>query len=360
MTILPYLSATRGDVQFIEDTGNRFPSYIKFIHELFGSNDIKVIFIRSPACKTEYITIDGEKHFIIDRQSDLYFNALAYPTIFSQDEKSENTERLFGALCYVAANELFHCGRPLLAQKTLEAYGRGYLYNTPVDFHGEMCRLHFSLFHEWGHILVNDNNEAATDVLTATDQVFSEHVDELTQKACAEGNYAKNIYYRTRYSDQFKSNNRTECAVDLLAALRMKEMLDGDIMLSACTGGMPIFLQKSLITIHQHEMIEDIKGIVKRAITGASYAERDQSILIQRMRVTRQIFNRLMVDLYGIDRAQSFHSDFYSYLVRVDQPCKKELYEQLHRFIAANRDKFNEQLEPESNSERCLELFDWV
>jgi hypothetical protein len=360
MLIRSYLNATRGDIQFIDNDKNSFPHYVKAIDELFRGDNIKVCFIRSPACKTEFITIDGARHFIIDRQSDLYFNALAHPTVLSENDESERIELLFGALTYVAANELFYCGRPLLASKALEAYGRGRFYNAPVDFCGEMCRLHFSLFHEWGHTIVKEGKEVAKAVLAETDLVFSEHVDELTQKACADRSIAKNIYYRTRYTEQFQVNNRVECAVDLLAALRMKEMLDSVVEVKLATGGIPTFLKKSLIAIHQHEMIEDIRHIVKRAIAGAKYEERDQSILIQRMRVTRQIFNRLMVDLYGIDGARSFHNEFYSYLVHFDRPCKKELYEQLHNFIAANREIFNEQIEPELNSERCVKLFEWV
>jgi len=359
--IRDFLNATRNTVEFIEDKNNRFPHYVEAIHGILGDYDIKAIFIRSQECKSQIVDFGQEKTIIIDRQADLYINSLSVPECLFVDSPDKYADSLFSSMMFISCNELFYLNQPSLAKKLLSHYvPSSERFNIPIDFFGEMSRLNFTVFHEWGHAMFNEKSELAKTLTDDVQFVFSGFVDEITHKACQNNEYDKNIYYRTYYTEYFEKNNLEECCVDYLSAMKAFSMMDEEDSCFIAMGGKENYVLNCLITIHQYLVIRAIKEIVVAALDDEPWDSGNVNLFQQRLRVTRQILNRYLASAVGDDNARETHNKFTDYLQRVHVLTKNEMYEQIYRVIQQNRNLVFEKGDAEKDSEFCLKKFAWT
>ncbi len=359
MILNNFLQATRKHLEVILDENNRFKDYVSIVHSAMHENEIDVIFIKSQACKTERVNISDKSYMVIDRQSDLYINAIQFPEILSKDDNNKYKDDLFKSIMYIACNELFFEDHTLLAQQLHQKYIIDYNFNEPIDVIGELSRLHYVVHHEWGHVKGEKITELEQAALDTVQQIFDDHLDEITKKACLNNEWDKNIYYQTTYREQFKEHNHLECAVDFIAVLEMFSIFDENKMLGALLGGKTKYIYKSLECIYLHQVIKSIKSLVQQAINKQEYQEYESSILIQRLRVTRQIYSRLLIDHLGLDEAKRSYNEFTLFSQRVHNLLHDEIFPRVHQTIINNISLRNE-INNTNAINYCMEKFKWV
>ena len=359
MDIYDYLSITRGFFELIPDNSNRFSQYIDFVRSSMKDYEINVLFIRSQYGKTEIVSISNEKYMIIDRQNDLYMNALAFIEIFKENDAAF-IDNLFNILVFISSSELHYRQRPLLALKLYNLYKSKYNLTVPLDIIAEMGRLHFILYHEWGHYIADDHANVLETVTASVEGIFDDHIKDVLRNIDGENNFLKNFYYNVTYREIFEKNNLNECVADFLALEAMFIIMDSDQLMTISLGGKSNFVFNILIGIYYLFIIKNIKNIVNDAINGFEYKEMDSSIIEQRLRVTRQIFSRMLYDHIGSKGSKENFYRFTSFVNKYNNILRHELYPQLHRLIYANRSTFDEHIDFEINIEKCLKVFNWV
>ena len=360
MDIEAYLSARRGKFEVISDINNRFPHYVKSIRSWFEKKSINVKFIRSQKCASEIIWMNSEQYLIIDRQADLYMNALCRPEILCKNDSEKYSKYLFESLIFIVCNELFYHKRPVLSKELYQHYISEKNLNFPIDFYGEIAHLNFIAYHEWGHIVFKSNPEMKKEFSDVIRKVFYDHVDDITKRACDNNEIAKNIYYRTVYSSYFEENNLEECCADYASVIMIFNMMDENPMSLLGFGNKSEYISNCMIKIHQYQVIRHLKKVVQSALKGEKYSGKNIALLTQRLRVTRQILNRYLTDHQGIEKSQENYNTFSEYFQRFDTLLENELYDKTHNIILANKNKFNEANDFENANRFCIENFSWV
>lgn len=303
MTHELYLAASCTQYQIIEDTENRFPKYVQTIRALMGDFGLDVLFIRSNACKSE-IRLDGDPCVIIDRQTDLYMNALTFPEIFHKDS-DEFEYHLLHAYSFIVASELRFLGYSNASDAFLEKFPEQTNFNQPVDIFAEMSRLHFTVFHEDGHNYLAKSPDERAAVFKMIDAQFVELFGELS--------------FLDPRVQALTDDLKEECAVDYYALVLAFRCFADDPMASAAIGGLANFSYSALVNIHQLAMFRRLKHYLDCAVEGREIDKPKVDPITIRLRLTRQLFNRLNEEHLGTDVALSIHNRFTDYLGRNHQ-----------------------------------------
>lgn len=358
MNIESYLLAKRTNYVIIESIESRYPKTISLIKRALNEEGLKFILIRSSDCESEIVRLGETKWVIIDIQAELYMNSLSIPSIISESGTEEFKDSMFAALTFVACNELHYRNKAKLARHIHSHYSSSYSFNQPNNPFSSMARLFYIVFHEWGHDIADNKSNILDDILIEVDDVFKELVTEQLNNTYSNNNFSKNLYYQTTFQDLFNKNNRIECAVDTISAIQTKITINDDKMFGASIGGFSGYLHSALICIHQMTIIREVQSMVQCAIDGIEYKTLPEQELNQRIRITRYLFSRLLVDELGMERAEISWNKFTKYMAPVSGKNLNELLNQVHRVILSNKDTFSE-VNNEIDSEYCINEFSW-
>lgn len=355
MNIKDYLSATRSNYTFLNPEKSRFSKLYPLIESALEDDGLEFCLIRSSSCKTEIVELDDKKYVIIDTQIDHYINALALPRILAESNTEIFDDLFFNAIMFIACNELFYSNNATLAKHLYEHYSSqkfAFPHNSP----NALAKLFYVVSHEWGHDVVDRNSTVLDDVLTEIDDVYNDLVSGLLRKSASENDVARNFYYQTKFKEVYEKNNRIECAVDGVSALQIQAIMKDDDMFRILLGGYSGYFHSSLVCLHQLTIISEIKNLVKSALAGEEYETISDNELYQRLRITRYLYSRFLVDEIGNDEAQQSWNKFTDYFSSVSSNNIKDVLKQVHRVIASNTDTFTE-INNESDNEFCINEF---
>ena len=336
-----FLSATRQSINYISDENNRFPSYVKVVHNILNDDEISVRFVRSLEAKSELIFLGDKSYVILDRQMDLYVNALKQVEIFNPHEGFE--ANWFSASVFIAANHINYLGRPELSVHMIETHAKDKPFNRTVDILGELSRLNFVMFHEWGHEKLRDEPRLRSQLIESVEQQFAEMFPHLS-----EFHPVHEIF-----DEEFKE----ECAVDVISLMRAIEMMKSDVLVSAGFGGISGFAHSVFQFLYKMHLISEIKKACHLAIEDKEL-ERDKiSGTLLRIRIIRQLFTPILAENFGLDKARDIFEAFTAFSQKV-VPLEANLIEHLHAFVRSNSEAYAST--DTAYLEKCAQFFKWA
>lgn len=354
MIIEDYLSATRSNCSVLDVSKSKHSKVMNTVISALSEKGLKFSLVQSSDCKTEILELNGDKWVIFDIQIEKYMGALDLVHVLS-DDKNDLENHFFGAATFIACNELFFLNRATLAKNIYNHYSSG-IFSNPPTTPRTFAKIFYILFHEVSHDKADKDPDDVEYIYIDVDEVYNEIVSDRLKSTYINIDLSSNFYYQTTFPDLYKNLNRLESAVDCLAALHVQGITHDDEKFSISVGGYVSFLHSSLVCIHQLILIDKIKNTVKMALNGDSYEETSQDLLYQRLRITRYLFSRLIVDGFGIDVAEKSWNKFTKYLESVPNEMVNDVFKQLHRVILSNKETFSEK-NNESNVEYCLREF---
>jgi len=335
-----YLNAMRTSIDYISDENNRFPSYVKVVHHILNDQEIGVRFVRSLDAKSELIFLGDESFVILDRQMDLYVNALKQVEIFNPTEGFEAD--WFSAYVFIAANHIHFLNRPELSLHLINTHAKGKPFTRTVDILGELSRLHFIMFHEWGHQKLRDDTEKRSGLIQGVEQ----QIDEMF------GNLFPSHPVHEIFDDDFKE----ECAVDVISLIRAIDMMEADDLVSAGFGGISGYAHAVFQFLYKMHLIKEIKRACYLAIENRDFRPEKISGTLLRIRIIRQLFTPILAETYGLDKARDIFETFTAFSQKV-VPLEDNYLTNLHAFIRENATVFTSS--DAVYNEKCVQLFKW-
>jgi len=353
-----YLANLYGEYTVLDESRIRFSEYLKSIAELFSGLNINVRFVWSKNCFTHFLVIGKKQYLIYDAKMGLYMNALRFPELVEGTGVGDFEEVLFSAMAYIASGELLLKGHPRLCAFLNKQYVKGFYYNAPTGILDEMNQITSVLLHEWGHFFGKNDDKAFLENMGIVRKIFDDFCDNRARECRNIGQFDKAMWYDTGFRNDFVKNNiDDECCADLFGFEHYLLFRDDDEMFRSLTR-VDSFAFDSLVAIHQFYMINYIKLIVDSAMKGEEYCFVEKDSYDQRLRITREIYSRRLINEVGVDRARKTHERFTSYLYKYHKQMLGMLKD-LHRMIYQNKEVFGESDEVSSVNERCLEKYVW-
>jgi len=354
-----YIESVFGEYTIIDKNRIRFPKLLGGLSELFDVLGIHLLFVWSKNCLTDFLVTDKGKYLISDAKVGLYMNALSFPDVIKHYENASFEDLLFEAIAYMAAGELLFMGHPKMCAYINKQYVKHLYYNAPVGAGEAINKILSVLLHEWGHYISKVNSVALLENMSIVEDAFNDFCNDKANMYFDQKDYNKSMWYNTVYRNKFKDNKvDIECCADLFGFEHALLLMKQDDMFKMLSGGIDRFAHDSLVSIHQFLIIEYVKVIVKSAIAGNEYDFKKKGSYNQRLRITRDIFSRRLINEVGLSVAKKSHAKFTEYLEKYDNPVD-DMLRDLHRIIFQNRNVFNESEDTLVVNEKCQDLYKW-
>lgn len=334
MEIRDYLKAVVGEYKEVSAGSFKYEHVvdsIKDVNKAFidEDGDIEFLMIRSADCKSKMVRFGGRSYIIINRQADLYINALVKAELLHEVEGFDYNDCFYQAIVYIASNHFAFKGMKTFADFIVKERN-GLSFNSVHKLNEQIQRMFFVSLHELGHVRYKSDKVLSNDLQDDVNQVFEEHILSMIQSSINQGEHLKKLYYQTTYKNQFNTANLEECCVDYYSAIIYFHLLEIKGSYLPMFGGYERFVTTALRGIHNFNIISHILEVVELVLSGKEYHDDNLMQNMQRFRVTRQVYSRLLLDSVGVDKARANFADFTEYLQRVDSPHNKELFKKLY------------------------------
>jgi len=336
-----YLSATRSNYTALDPENCRFSKIYPFIENILKNHALEFCLIRSSSCKTEIVEFDDKKHVIIDTQTAHYMNALDLAETLSEPKTEEFNDLYLNAFMFIACTEIFYNNKPTLAKHMYEQYSSK-MFASPIGASNAMGKLYYATSHEIGHNILDKNPTILDNVLTEVDDIYDDLVSSHLRQSCLVEDVARNFYYQTRFEEIYRKNNRMECAADAVSAIKVLGTMKKDDLFRGSLGSYGGYFYSSLVCLHEIIIISEIQSLVRSALVGKEYETTPDNELYQRLRITRYLYSRLLVDELGKDEAKKWWDKFTDHFSSLSSNHITNVLKQVYKIIASNKDTFTE------------------